>query len=251
MKMKYSRRTSYVTPATRLTLTIAGAVLVGGIFLRLFFPDALVFVASPLWKLGEGLSELSTSFESTQILTRELSELKDKNETLVQENETFRARLADIGDEGAGEEQGILAGVLSRPPLSPYDVLIVGAGSEDGVSVGAYVFAKGVPIGTIEEVGARTSRVVLFSTPDRVSEGWVGEERTPLSLVGEGSGAFIAELSREVNVASGDIVYLPGPGAYPAGTVYAVESHPSSPRAKLIISPRINLFMVTWVRIAL
>lgn len=248
MKTKYSQRISSIGPVASITLAIGAFLLVCGIVLRVFFPDVVVSIASPLWKLGDSLSAVSTSFQNTQELIAERAVLREENETLVHENELLRTRLADLGTKDDVHE-GISAGVLARPPLAPYDVLVVGQGSSDGVSIGARVFAKGVPVGTVEEVGMHTARVVLFSTANRESEGWVGEEKLPVTLVGEGSGAFIATIPHGAPVVAGDTVYLPGPGALPSGSVYAVESNPSSASAKLIITPLVNPFTITWVRI--
>lgn len=231
----------------KLGLGITVFVVAVGVLLRVFSPDVLVFLASPFWKLGDTVSASFVSFENTDVLIVERDKLKSDNETLLHENETLRARLLDVGAESSGE--GVLAGVLSRPPLAPYDVLVVARGFEDGVVVGAHVFAKGVPIGTVNETGLHTAHVLLYSSPGRTTEGWVGEERLPLTLVGEGAGAYTATVPRETPINPGDTVYTPGPGAYPAGTIHSIESHASSPSAKVIIEPLVNPFTVTWVHI--
>ena len=61
------------------------------------------------------------------------------------------------------EESGILAGVVARPPVSPYDTLVLAAGRVDGVEVGMEAFgAVGVPVGVVSSVLEDFSRVTLF-----------------------------------------------------------------------------------------
>ena len=138
---------------------------------------------------------------------------------------------------------------MARPPLSPYGTLVLDRGTESGVRPGAIVFGEGVPIGNIAEAGQGSARVLLYSSSGRRNEAWVGEERLPLTIVGEGAGAFSSEAPRELPIAVGSMVYLPGPGALPVGTVRMVESHPSSPSASIQIEPLMNPYTITWVRV--
>ena len=58
---------------------------------------------------------------------------------------------------------GIIAGIVARPPASPYDTLVLSAGSEEGVTLGMEAFgAGGVPLGVVSSVLANFSRVTLF-----------------------------------------------------------------------------------------
>ena len=184
-------------------------------------------------------------------LAREIEAITRANEALVAENATLRARLADYGElESGADSAGIFAGVIARPPLAPYDVLVVALPSVASVAPGAFVAGPGgVPVGTVESIAGGYAHIGLFSMPRRATDGWVGEERLPLTLIGKGAGAFSAGIPRDAKVAPGDIVYLPGPGALAVGTVREVRADPSSPESKLLIEPMVNLFMITSVRI--
>ncbi|HRH55963.1 MAG TPA: rod shape-determining protein MreC, partial [Candidatus Paceibacterota bacterium] len=142
----------------------------------------------------------------------------------------------------------VLAGVLVRPPVSPYDTLILDQGSSAGVEAGMRAEgAGGLPIGIVESASANSSRVILYSAPGKETESWAGEARIPITLRGEGSGAMSATVAREAGIVAGDLVYVSGPGAIAIGSVVAVDNDPSSPRSRINVRPLANPFSMTWV----
>ncbi len=238
--MRYSRR-NRLSPGAGITIALVAVVALLILFLRFVFPGALPALFSPLLSLGTGISERGTSVNETLAL---------QNEELVHENEALKARLRDVGaDEALPSEVGILAGVMARPPLTPYDSYLLSRGTEAGIKTGAIVFALGVPVGVIAESGSGYSRALLYSSSGQETGGWLGEAREPVTLRGRGAGTFSAEVPRELAVTEGDTVYMPGPGAIPAGTVRSIERHAASPSALLHIEPLVNPFTITYVRV--
>jgi cell shape-determining protein MreC len=151
---------------------------------------------------------------------------------------------------GASARPGIVAGVLSRPPESPYDTLLVNAGSEQGVSVGMEAFAGNAsPVGLVSAVSDYFARVTLFSAPRMQVSGWVGTSSLPITLYGEGAGTLSVTISRAGGVSVGDTVYVPGPGHLPLGTVVRVDSDQSSPSVTLRVEPFINPFSIGWLEL--
>ena len=220
-------------------------VLIVLLALRAFAPGLFDLAASSLWSFGTTMTQQFEKDPSTSV-----QDLQTRIEELSNENEVLKARLQDVGAaRELPSETGLLAGVLSRPPVSPYDVLVVDQGTNAGAQEGMVAYAQGVPIGTVAEANARTSRVLLYSSPERFTEGWVGEQRLPLTLIGGGAGTFEADVARELEVAEGDMVYVPGPGALPIGRVERIESHASSPRSVLRIRPLVNPLALTFVRL--
>ncbi len=225
--------------------------------LRFLLPGVLVAVASPFWSAGSSLSagvgNVGSFFTDKATLTNERDRLLAENAAQYAKNALLDARVEDLERLlGSRTEavDGVLAGVLSRPPVSPYDVLIVDAGSDSRVSVGSRADGPGgMPLGTVESVTKTSARILLYSTPGKETESWIGETRIPVTLVGEGSGAMSAVVAREAGIAVGDLVYASGPGALPIGSVLAVGNDPSSPRSRVDIRPLLNPFSVTWVTI--
>ena len=230
-------------------------VLIAGF--RFFLPDALISTAKPFWATGNvlsaGVGNAGSFFTGKVALTDERDRLLAENAALYAKSARLEAKVADLERLLGGRTesmQGILAGVLARPPVSPYDVLIVDAGTDEGVSDGSRAQGPGgMPIGTVESVTKGSSRIQLYSTPAKETESWIGEARIPVTLVGEGSGAMSAIVAREAGIAIGDLVYVAGPGALPVGSVTSVGNDPSSPRSRVGIRPLLNPFSVTWVTI--
>lgn len=235
-------------------LLVVLAILV----VRVFFPGFLITLLTPVWRMGAqgtaSIGAVGTFFTDKSELASERDQVQSENAGLTLENSMLREQVADLtallGSRREGEP-GIVAGVLARPPVSPYDVLVVDTGTENGVKVGALVFGNGgIPLGTVASVNQRSARILLYSAPGRETAAWVGEKRIAATLTGVGSGAFTMRVAREAGVLVGDAVLIAGPGALPIGTVLSVEDDPSAPRTRIRIRPLTNPFSVTWVSIA-
>ncbi len=253
----YRRRNSLISAGGGVIL--AGVLIVLSVvvfILQVFAPGLLASIASPFWGAGSAVSNAlhagTSVFGNAGELTRQRDTLAEENLALHEENRTLLARASDLERllGGVNPESKILGGVLARPPVVPYDTLVVAAGTKQGVKPNARVYGPGgIPLGTVASASGASSQVALYSTGGRTTEGWVGEQRVALSLIGRGGGAFEATLPRESGVLVNDVVYVPGPGAQPLGTVVRIDSSPSSPRDTIFIAPYINLFSLTWVQI--
>jgi cell shape-determining protein MreC len=183
-----------------------------------------------------------------------LDQLAQEHAALRAENATLVAKVADLTALlGTRTEpfEGILAGVLARPPVSPYDTLLVDQGSDDGVGLGARVYGPGgTPIGAVTEVLRRSAQVTLYSTRGSLQYGWAGANRTPVELSGAGSGGFFATAPRDAGLVPGDGVYLAHGGALPIGVVVELTTDPSAPLTEVHVRPFTNPFSLTWVTIA-
>ncbi len=236
--------------AVALAVAVVVVVL---LILRLVFPQALTSLARPVWALGDTLSaavgSATLSFENADDVRDERDRLQAELLARTNEYQVLRAQLVDEARLGAVEGR-IVAGVLARPPLSPYDTLVVGKGSDAGVREGAQAYGEGgVPLGTVARTDAATAHIALYSSAGRETLGWAGEERIPVSLVGAGGGAFRATLAKDAPVTVGELVYVPGPGALPIGTVARIDVNPSSSTATLFITPLANPFTLSTVAI--
>lgn len=225
------------------------------LFLRLLAPNLFLQAFTPVFHISKNIAGESHLFFSSfgdaaaltvrnEQLSRENAALASENQALVEKEASVNALLSAVPSRTAG----ILAGVVARPPESPYDTLVLDAGEDAGVAVGQEAFGEGgVPLGVVSVATAGFSRVTLFSSPSAVTHGWVGKANVPVTLAGAGGGSFSATLSRSAGVAVGDTVFVPGPGQLPIGTVVRIDSDPSSPGVALRIIPKINPFSVSWV----
>ena len=246
MRTRYSRigNQGLLTPG-RVSVGVAVLVVAVLFAMRTFFPDTLLTLVEPIQGAGD---VLTAAVGSVQTDTTDRETLLAEVEALRGQNAVLAAQLADLAD--IQTEGRIPAGVVARPPTSPYDTLVVAAGSNEGVAVGAIAYgAGGIPLGSVERVSARTAHVALYSAPGRATDAWAGEARVPVALMGAGSGAFRATIAKDATVAVGDQVFVPGPGALPIGVVARVDTDPSSPTSVLFVRPLANPFTTTWVAI--
>lgn len=235
-------------------LILVALVLLG---LRLFAPSTLYALARPLWSLGDRLTGSTgaggSPLESRAALAKERDRLQAENAGLVAENAALAAQTHDLQALLGGRQsppKEIVAGVLAGPPVAPYDVLIVDQGKADGVTVDAPAYGQGgTPVGRVGVVEAHTARISLYSAPGAATDGWLGDNRVPVTLKGIGAGAFEASMPKAAGAVAGQGVYVGGPGALPLGTVVRVDSDPSSPTMTLHIRPYVNPFSLTWVSI--
>ncbi len=228
--------------------------LMGVVFmllLRLLAPNFFWKAFAPIFHVADTFALEShaffNSFGDTSKLALRNEKLMKENAVLALQNQALSLKAASLSGL-ARDAREIVAGVIARPPESPYDMLILSAGREDGVTLGMEAFGDGgVPLGVVTSVLANFSRVTLFSAPGTETSGWVGRANLPLIIKGAGAGTMSASVARSAGITAGDIVFVPGPGMLPVGVVTRVDSKPSSPSVTLRITPSLNLFSTAWV----
>lgn len=219
------------------------------LFFRLAFPDAFAAAAAPVMRASSAVSggthAFFSRFGNAEALTLENEQLREEQAALAALNEALRQKLEAV--EGlAPAAPEVIAGVLARPPVSPYDTLIISAGTEHGVSIGMAAYAPGgVPIGAVSEALAQFSRITLYSSPGIVVSGWVGS--VPIEIRGKGGGSYQAAASRTAGIRAGDIVYAMGPGKLLLGSVARIDSDPTLSSVTLHITGAANLFSLSWI----
>lgn len=218
---------------------------------RLVAPDAFAGAIAPLLyasrAAGETADGFFASFGDRAVLARENEELREQNRALAAEILALRAG-EQVLSSLVRAQGSLVAGVVARPPVSPYDTLFLAGGQAEGIREGMQAFGPGgVPVGIVSLALERFSRVTLFSAPGAAVSGWVGD--LPLEIRGEGGGAFSATVSKTAGVAAGDIVYGPGPGKLPLGSVARVDSDPALSGVTLRIQGAVNLFSLSWVEL--
>jgi cell shape-determining protein MreC len=263
MQISLSMKKTFLAKRNALISSTTGvswglAVLVVALFLvgiRFLAPNTFLHIVTPLFTITSEVRKdirfFVDGFKNTAILAERNTQLVYENQALAFENQILEERLQDLGGvDGAPLPEGIIAGVLTRPPESPYDTLILSSGSLRGAEEGMRVFSVGgVPLGTISSATEDFSRVTLFSAPGVVTEGWIGAERVPITIRGSGGGAVETVIPRSVEVQVGDLVFAPGPGALPFGTIVGMDDNPSSPEVVLNIMPAVNIYSLTWVTV--
>lgn len=143
----------------------------------------------------------------------------------------------------------VLAAVLARPAVTPYDTLIIDAGA-GLVEVGDRVVVEGsIVIGTISAVHERTAQVLLFSAPGVETQVQIGPERIPVTARGQGAGSFVAEFPRDAHVEDGYSVVLPGINPFVFATVESTEAAASDPFITVRFKNPLNIQALQWVQV--
>ena len=219
-------------------------------------------VAVPVLSAGESLKEntgngLDALFLFKSALLRENKNLKEKlagaeiasleRDRLIAENLELRMILGR-----AGEEKILLANILARPNQSPYDILILDVGKNNGVSEGAPVLAYGnMVIGRVADVSDKSSRAVLFSSPKEENDGIIIGKNIPLKLTGTGGGNFTTKVPRGILVEKGDQVISIGLPSHILGVVEDVSVDPRDPYQSILLRSPVNIYELRFVEIVL
>lgn len=200
-------------------------VLAGFLLLAVFNTSAGRAVVSPLMPSAEiafqkareiknwGNANIS-AFKSKKNIQKENLELKEKNSELEakilicdvfrRENEELKSFFSRDNNK-----KSILSVVVSRPPQSPYDILIIDAGSDDGVKNGMAATAySDVFIGYAVEVFPKTSKIKLLSFPSEETNVYIqsagNETRISAIAIGKGGGNMEIKLPNSIEINSGD-----------------------------------------------
>lgn len=161
-------------------------------------------VAAPVMRMRNALTAGEAESLRAQLAAAD-ARLADRN-LLYKEVIELRERLGRA-DAPKGR---LLAGVLQRPPWTPYDTLLIDAGENLGVAQDALVSAGGQGlIGRVSEVYATTARVELFSAPGASYQA-VLNGTLPIAVEGQGGGSLRAEVPAGTQVKAGDTVSFPG-----------------------------------------
>jgi cell shape-determining protein MreC len=166
------------------------------------------------------------------------------------QNLELKARLG----RHASSSSSILAAVIMRPPGTPYDTLMLDAGTALGVEVGDLVSAGGsVYIGRISQAYPTASRVTLFSAPgeshNAVLAARNASSSVPFALVGQGGGSMTGEVPAGTSVSAGDSVVFPSLDLEVAGRVAAVDIVPERSFKTVYLELPVNPYALQFVEI--
>lgn len=143
---------------------------------------------------------------------------------VTKENEELRSLLHASGSPR------ILAGVIARPPYTPYDTIILDQGTDNGIVEYAPVFqGNGHAIGYVRQVFLHTAFVTLFSSPGVESTVYIYGPNIFSTAYGEGGGVIHLSVPQGVVIQKGDVVVLPSHDTGVIGAIDEIQSVPSEP----------------------
>ncbi len=190
------------------------AIFAFGAVLFSLLDAVLISVVSRVWQLehvivrklrdgGAFFSSKGTLVAEIRALEEALSSLKLERLSLLREQTQQDTLLELVGRKR--KFHTIAAAVLTYPPQTPYDVIIIDAGSNDSVTLGSEVsLPEGPILGLISEVFPKKARVKLFSAVGEKTNAVLERNNVPVVLVGAGGGNFRFFTPRDIAVIEGD-----------------------------------------------
>jgi cell shape-determining protein MreC len=161
----------------------------------------------------------------------------------LEENDELRALL------GTAREERIAAGVIGRPPYTPYDTIILDRGSEAGIQQYAPVFlGTGLAIGYVRSTTERSALVTLFSSSGVETSVYIFGPDIFARAHGIGGGAVRIDVPQGIALTKGDLVVLPSLDSGVLGTIDATESTPTDPEQHAFVtlaSPIVTMRLVS------
>ena len=255
-KIKRDRRRKIFT--TLLVLSVIMFFARGPLSTRL--GGVLAFIGRPFWAVEEivlaGVDAVQAQVKTKSSLEEENTHLRELLDSVAlsahtrnaieDENAALKAKL------GRNPEYSLtVARVLSSPPVSPYDTLLIDAGTDHGVALGMDVFSDGDwKIGQVTHVWGRSSLVTLYSAPDIELSVAVGSSSIPAVAHGIGGGNFRIILPKGVDVSENDLVSIPALAPEYLAKVKAIEKPAGSSLEALFLQLPFNVLQLKWVYVA-
>ncbi|MDO8424223.1 MAG: rod shape-determining protein MreC [bacterium] len=246
-----SRNTRY-----RIALSLA-AVFILSATTFYFLSGVIISAASPLWivenRVTRSLASGVEIFRSRQALLSENTRLKDRLSSLELElssrppaQEENNALLELLGRRA--ESGGIAASVLVRPPQTPYDIILIDAGQNDGVTLGSEVtLAEGPVLGKVSELFPGSAKARLFSSAGEKTNAVLERSGLAITLEGAGGGNFKVVVPRETPVEMGDRILSADIFSRLLAVVEEVEIEQTDSFKRVLARGPVNLFNMRFV----
>ncbi len=238
----------------RLLIIIASFVVVAGFGFAFpnFSRNTAYTISKPIWSFrsvaGNGFSSVVSFFKfknsliaKNEELVQEIEALKLKEidyDILQKENQDLKAELGRRSDS-----KRIIVKALSKPPVSPYDTIVIDAGSSDGILLGDRVYmGDNIIIGIVTNVTAHTSLVELFSNGNNKQEAILSRTGTTFTLVGQGGANMKLEVPKDADIIWGDTFTYPSLSGAIVGSVYYIDTNSQSSFETIYIKAPFNVF---------
>ncbi len=226
-----------------------------------YAPRNILFgVASPFWNIRNSItvffSESIELMRSKSSLIAENNLLKKslendrENQLLFEAIKNENDNLKNILGRKNNSQKEILAAILTKPFLSPYDTLIIDAGSEDDISAGDQVLANGnIYIGYVAELYDYSSKVVLYSSSGEKMNVLIGSDKIEKEANGMGGGNFVAKTPAGSDIKIGDPIVVPSISYNVFSAVEKIESKPADSFETILFKNPVNISELQYVEV--
>lgn len=222
------------------------------------FPRLFYSIAGPLWKAKNQIilsadvlfSSLGSriNFQAQKDFleekANELSFLTAERDLLERENRELKG-LFNIKNDA----KNIIGKVFAKPPIVPYDTIMIDVGEKDGVEKGAKIMVQKIVIGEAEEVFSDSSRVTLYGKAGQKLNVFIGPNGFQTEAEGMGSGNFSARVLKNIPLTKGDNVFMANPRKIFLGSISEIFSEEASPFETIMWRIPANALLLKWVEV--
>jgi cell shape-determining protein MreC len=165
--------------------------------------------------------------QEIQTLEQKVAASQDVEETLnILEKEN--AELRSLMHSSSTPQ--ILAGVIARPPYTPYDTLVIDRGYDDGVYENAPVFYSDHKIlGYVSKSFPKTALITLLSSSGVESTVYIFGPNVFTTAYGEGGGVIRMSVPQGILLEKENIVVTPSLENGILGAIDEIQSIPTEP----------------------
>jgi cell shape-determining protein MreC len=147
----------------------------------------------------------------------------------------------------------VAIGLLFNPSVLidyalPIVIITLDVGQSEKIEVGQTVYAFGsIALGTISEVSANSSTVLLFSASGRQTAGTTAGSDIAVTLIGRGAGEYEVRMPRDIIFEQGGVISAQSLGVHPLATIQKIITDPRDPFQRLLAKAPVNLQTMKWV----
>ncbi len=200
------------------------------------YSDSASLVVNSKQSLIKKVVALQTTINAQEASLSALSTLEKENMALK----------AELGREES--IKGTLGRVVVPPNRSIYDTLVIDVGIEEGITVGASVYAFGsIALGTVSDVGEHSSTVLLYSASGRQTVGTTTGSDIAVTLIGRGSGEYEVRMPRDIVFEQGGVITEQSADVYTLATIQKIVTDARDPFQRLLAKAPVNLQAMKWV----
>src|SRR3990167_6901335 len=230
MKVNYLPKNRLRRPYLRRILVLV-AIFISGAVVFSFFDAAIISIVSPIWKAK---NIITTGSEIQSIL-------KEQTQENILLELVGRKQKANM----------VVASVLTRPPQTPYDVIVIDAGLNGSITIGSEVsLPEGPILGVVSEVFSKSAKVKLFSASGEETNAVLERNNVPVILIGIGGGNFRLALPRDIAIEKGDRILSSDIASRPLATVADVSVRPTDSFKEVLAKSPTNIFALRFVFVA-
>jgi len=230
MKVNYLPKNRLRRPYLRRILVLVAIFIFGAVILS-FFDASIISVVSPIWKAK---NIITTGSEIPSIL-------KEQTQENILLELVGRKQKANM----------VVASVLTRPPQTPYDVIVIDAGLNESITIGSEVsLPEGPILGVVSEVFSKSAKVKLFSASGEETNAVLERNNVPVILIGIGGGNFRLALPRDIAIEKGDRILSSDIASRPLATVADVSVRPTDSFKEVLAKSPTNIFALRFVFVA-